>query len=93
MININPINQAPNEQPTTQENAPLPDKTSKLAHALVKKCNHEPKPQAVSAMVSQVQPARPIQIPKEEILIKAYKEVQNGKITDPESIPQHRSDI
>ncbi|HEX3639757.1 MAG TPA: hypothetical protein VHV10_00555, partial [Ktedonobacteraceae bacterium] len=46
----------------------------------------EPKPQAVSAMVSQVEPARPIQIPKEEILIKAYKEVQNGKITDPESI-------
>jgi hypothetical protein len=87
MININPINQAPNEQPTTQESAPLPEQTPQLAHALVQNnATTEPKPQAVSAMVSQVEPARPIQIPKEEILIKAYKEVQNGKITDPESI-------
>ena len=43
--------------------------------------HHEPKPQAVPAVVSQVEPARPIQIPKEEILIKAYKEVQNGNIS------------
>jgi SPFH domain / Band 7 family len=28
----------------------------------------------------------PVKVPKEEVLIKAYKEVQNGKITDPETI-------
>lgn len=38
------------------------------------------------ATTTLFEPSKPIQIPKEEILVKAYKEVQNGKITDPEAI-------
>jgi hypothetical protein len=33
-----------------------------------------------------VEPATSIQIPNEETLMRAYKEVQHGKITDPDAI-------
>ena len=79
MIDLNPINQMPNEQQTMQENAPLAAPTPQSVQALVEQ-------NGISEPKQQVEPAKPIQIPKEEILVKAYKEVQNGKITDPESI-------
>ncbi len=69
LIDINQMNQQPNEQQTGQGNGPT-----------------EIQLQTVPALAGQVEPAKPIQIPKEEILIKAYKEVQDGKITDPQAI-------
>ena len=84
-LNIDPIYHHFNEQQTTPSSTPLPEQTPQLA--LVPQIGAtEPQQQAVLTSVRQGEPAKPIEIPKEEILIKAYKEVQNGKITDPEAI-------
>jgi regulator of protease activity HflC (stomatin/prohibitin superfamily) len=84
MIDIDSIGQMSDEQLVLQEDAQLPVQTPQMAHVVVQTNGvPESKPNAVTALF---EPAKPIQIPKEEILIKAYREVQNGKITDPESI-------
>lgn len=83
---IDPLHQHFNEQ-ITPSSTPLPEQTPQLAETLTPKVEATAyQQQAVSTSVRHSEPAKPIEILKEEILIKAYKEVQNGKITDPESI-------
>ena len=87
MIDTNSISQTSDEQQTTQRSVQLPVQAPQLAQVLVQtNGTTEPKQDTIATLFEQVEPAKPIQIPKEEILAKAYKEVQNGKITDPESI-------
>src|SRR5260370_34632011 len=73
------MNQVPKEEQTIQEKAALGAPRSQSVEAPVER-------NGITEPKQQVEPAKPIQIPKEEILVKAYKEVQNGKITDPEAI-------
>jgi regulator of protease activity HflC (stomatin/prohibitin superfamily) len=84
-LNLDPIHHHFNEQQTTPSSTTLPEQIPQLAQ-IPKIAATEPQQQAVSAAVRQGEPAKPIEIPKEEILIKVYKEVQNGKVTDPEAI-------
>ncbi len=45
-----------------------------------------PKPSERQSVFAPEEPAEPKPLPKEEVLVKAYKEVQDGKITDPHAI-------
>lgn len=84
MADINPLSQTPDEQQIMQE---LPVQSPQLAQTLTQTNGIlESKPDAVTTLFEPIKPAKPIQIPKEEILVRAYQEVQNGKITDPEAI-------
>jgi regulator of protease activity HflC (stomatin/prohibitin superfamily) len=84
---INPLSQTVTEQQALQESPSLPEQTPQLVQ---KNGTTEPQPQARPALVEEVEPVKSTQIPKEipseEILIRAYKEVQHGKITDPDAI-------
>jgi regulator of protease activity HflC (stomatin/prohibitin superfamily) len=84
---INPLNQTVTEQQALQEISSPPEQTPQLVQ---KNGTTAPKPQALPALVEKVELATSVQIPSEipseEILIRAYKEVQHGKITDPEAI-------
>lgn len=88
MIDINPASQTSNElQILPEEHAQQLEQSPRLAPALTQ-TNGDPetKHNTATTVFEPFEPVNPIQIPKEEILVKAYKEVQNGKITDPESI-------
>jgi len=50
------------------------------------KTNNGPTPSAKPEDPTQPDMPSPVKIPKQEALIKAYSEVQNGNITDPETI-------
>ena len=80
---INPLSQTVTEPQALQESSSLPEQTPQLVQKIGAT---EPKPQALPALVEEVEPATSIQIPNEETLMRAYKEVQHGKITDPDAI-------
>lgn len=87
MLDTNPISQTSNEQQIMQENTEQSVQTPQPAQVLVQTNETpEPKQDGATTLLKPSELAKPIQIPKEEILTKAYKEVQNGKITDPEAI-------
>jgi regulator of protease activity HflC (stomatin/prohibitin superfamily) len=80
---INPLSQTVTEQQNQQESSSPPEQTPQLLQKIE---TTEPMPQALPNLVEEMESAISIQIPSEEILIKAYREVQLGKITDPEAI-------
>jgi hypothetical protein len=87
MVDINPISQTSDEQQIMPGQAQLLVPSPQLAQTLTQTNGIlESKRDAVTTLLEPTEPAKSIQIPKEEILAKAYKEVQNGKITDPEAI-------
>jgi regulator of protease activity HflC (stomatin/prohibitin superfamily) len=87
MADINPISQMSDEQQIMQGQAQLPVQSPQPAQTLTQTNGIlESQRDAVTTLLEPTEPAKSIQIPKEEILVKAYKEVQNGKITDPEAI-------
>jgi hypothetical protein len=81
-------------QVTTQSTATLKPASTMVASAAQKsdeavhpqKVPTPPKLSESAPSIEQLPPASPPKVLKEEILIKAYKEVQDGKVTDPLAI-------
>ncbi len=84
---INPLSQIVTKQQHLPESSSLPEQTPQLVQKIE---TTEPMPQALPVLVEEMEPIKSTQIPteilSEEILIRAYKDVQQGKITDPETI-------